>query len=70
MVPRVLERGVLNHKQINSKTGMIIPAGVSQYGGMRVLSVPARCKDGVRISVGFSVALLHDVAGHCRAWPP
>jgi PAS domain S-box-containing protein len=38
----------------------VMQTGVTQYSGRRLLSVPAMRKDGGRISVEFSVALLHD----------
>jgi len=38
----------------------VIQTGVTQYGGRRLLAVPAIRKDGERISVEFSIALLHD----------
>ena len=38
----------------------VMQTGVTQYSGRRLLSVPAMRKDGERISVEFSIALLHD----------
>ena len=38
----------------------VMQTGVTQYSGRRLLAVPAIRKDGERISVEFSVALLHD----------
>ena len=38
----------------------VMQTGVTQYSGRRLLSVPAMRKDGARISVEFSVALLYD----------
>jgi PAS domain S-box-containing protein len=38
----------------------VMQTGVTQYSGRRLLSVPAMRKDGERISVEFSVALLYD----------
>jgi len=41
----------------------VMETGVTQYSGRRLLSVPAIRKDGERISVEFSIALLHDTNG-------
>jgi PAS domain S-box-containing protein len=41
----------------------VMQTGVTQYSGRRLLSVPAMRKDGERISVEFSVALLHGTDG-------
>jgi len=41
--------------------------GTTRYGSGELLSVPALRKDGVRISVEFSILPLHDAAGKIAA---
>ena len=43
----------------------VVATGVTQYVG-RTLAVPALRADGTRISIEFTVALLHDEAGGLR----
>lgn len=38
-------------------------AGSTKYGGTELLAVPAMRKDGARISIEFSIALIRDAAG-------
>jgi PAS domain S-box-containing protein len=44
----------------------VMQTGVTKYGGRQLLSVPAMRKDGERLSVEFSIALLHDPDGRLR----
>ncbi len=41
----------------------VMQTGVTKYGGRQLLSVPAMRKDGERISVEFSIALLTEPDG-------
>src|SRR5512135_477773 len=41
----------------------VIETGVSRYSGSELLAVPAVRKDGSRLSLEFSIALLRDAAG-------
>src|SRR5215831_6871711 len=42
----------------------VMQTGQTRYG-TQVLRVPALRKDGQRLSIAFTVALLHTPAGHC-----
>lgn len=44
----------------------VMQTGVTKYSGRELLSVPAMRKDGARLSVEFSIALLHEPDGTLR----
>lgn len=41
----------------------VMATGISRYGAGELLAVPAMTRDGRRISVEFSIVLLHDESG-------
>ncbi|MSQ12024.1 MAG: PAS domain S-box protein [Dehalococcoidia bacterium] len=71
--------GYMPHEAVGKSLDLIIPerhrgrhwegyrrvmqTGVTRYSKGELLAVPALRKDGTRISVEFSLALLHDAAG-------
>lgn len=46
----------------------VVETGVTRYSGSDLLAVPATHKDGHRLSIEFSIALLRDEAGKLTAF--
>jgi PAS domain S-box-containing protein len=51
------------HQRHNDGYARTMQTGETRYGGGELLAVPAMRKDGTRISIEFSIALLKDDAG-------